>query len=100
MSNPADLISFALLLLPVGDWIAAVVLWQAHRHNPRLKALRERAQAAVILAISASVVAVLALNRLLSLGISPLILTPLFVGALLLMSAPAYLWLWLYWRGR
>jgi hypothetical protein len=88
------------LLVPMGLLPVAtgIVLWRYR--NSDSAALRERARLALLLAVLGLLVALLALNRIASLGIEGEQLGLAFVGALLLIDIASGLWLVEYWQGR
>jgi len=90
-----------LLILPLIDWTATVVLVTLARRRPRITFLVERAFAAVVVSIVTTVYALLALNTQ---GGFP-VLAPeaaLTVVRLLIIAlgAAPLVWLTLYWRRR
>lgn len=90
----------AWLLIPMGvlPVITAVVL--APHLNSASMALKERARLSVVLALLGVIVSLLALNRLLELGISSAWLAVSFAVILLLVDAASGMWLWQYLRNR
>lgn len=98
--NPLDLVFALLILLPVGDVLAAYVLVRVAAAHPHNRVLSEWALYTVLSALGASTVAFLALNRVFNLGFPREFGTVLLVLVLLGISFPPYRWLYLYWRGR
>ena len=88
------------LLVPMGvlPVITAIVL--APHVNSASMALKERARLSIVLALLGVIVAVLALNRLLNLGLSGAWLVLPFATALLLVDGASGVWLWQYLRNR
>lgn len=95
-----DGIAVLLLIAPVVDWTAAVILAVAATRYPAIVTLRERAVVAVVLALAASSAAVLAANRLHLLTIHGDAAIGLLAVALVLLSLPAVYWLGLLLTGR
>jgi hypothetical protein len=95
-----DLLSVLLIVPVVFQWAAAAILWAADRSRPGITALRERSQAQIVLAIVGTIVAILALNRLVPLQLSNQDALAILAAALLLISVPGLRWLYLYSRDR
>ena len=92
-------IAGVLVVLPVADWTAFVILFRASRQHPKVVSLRERSLGAGALAIGATGAGFLGLDQLLGLKLAPASLAiSLLAVALILMSMPALRWLWIYWR--
>lgn len=90
--------AYLLVGLMAFDWVAAVVLLIGDHAHPGVKALHERAQAQLVLALAASIFGILALNRIFILGLpGELLILGLVLGAVL-VSVPGLLWLWRYLR--
>lgn len=96
--TPLDFIAAVLFVLPIADWVAAVILL-ASAHNQHIASLTERSRTAVILAVCASIVAVFAWARLagtrLNTDVAVLGLVVVMIG----ISVPALNWLRLLIRG-
>jgi hypothetical protein len=95
------ILALGLLLAPVVDWPAASLLLRAARRNPDIKALRERAALAVVIAVALTVYAFAAFNAMFGypawgLAEGQLIARACFAAIGLF---PLY-WLWLYLSGR
>jgi hypothetical protein len=96
----SDALVWLVVVLPVFDWIVAVILgWTAYRY-PSILTLRERFVTAVMLAVVATVASGLGFVRfgLWSLDNGQAI--ALLCLALILTSAPSVLWLFLLVTGR
>ena len=91
-----DALAVLLILLPVADWLAAVILVRAARQKPPIHALTERAWSAVLLSIAATFAAILGFVRLQFLPIEREIAITMLALALVFVSIPALYWLWLY----
>lgn len=88
-----------LVVLAVLDWgVALYLVAAAWKH--RWAALIDRALTAVILAASATIAAILGLNRVVPLGLPPDVAILLLVVAIVLVSVPAVLWLYAYLAGK
>lgn len=85
--------SAALLVLPLVNWLAAALLYRAHRRAPEIVSLASRADDAIVLSLAATIGGVLGANRLLSLGLSSDVAVVLLALSLLLVSFPAIEWL-------
>lgn len=95
-----DALAALLLVLPLFDWtVAAILVWLAV-HNPQILTLRERAFAAVMLAFVATVAAVLAFVRFGVFELSNGAALTLIALALVAVSVPAMVWLFLLVTGR
>lgn len=94
-----DVISVALVVLVIVDWLAAAILYRLDRAHPNISALSDRAQAQAVLAIVATCFAVVALNRIVGLGLSSELVVALLAAGTLLVSMPGLLWLVRYLRG-
>jgi hypothetical protein len=95
-----DALAALLLVLPLFDWtVAAILAWLAV-HNPTILTLRERAFAAVMLAFVATVAAVLAFVRFGVLTMPNGVALTLIALALVAVSVPAMVWLFLLVTGR
>ena len=93
-------VALIVVLLPF-DWLSAILLIRFSHRNPDIAALRERAIAAVLIAVASSFGIVAAANAL---GGYPVMAPPetqiaVRLGWIILGFAPLR-WLWLYWRGR
>jgi hypothetical protein len=99
--SDADLDQLArfLIILPVGGWVATVLLWAGSLAEPHLLVLRERAVAAAVLSVCGTIIAVLGLDRLLSFGLPSLLVSLAIIGVFIALSIPSYIWLALYWLG-
>jgi hypothetical protein len=95
-----DVLIDLLLVLPVVDWVAAVILVGVSIRNPAILTLRERALDAVIVACVATIVGLLALVRYGWLFIANDVAILLLAGALVLSSVPSVFWLFLLGTGR
>lgn len=89
--------AFVLLLAPLLPLLAVLVLARHLAAGPL--SLRERAGLALRDLMVSSFIAFLAANRLFELGFQGDTLALLFAVALLLVSLPSGIWLWLYFRG-
>lgn len=99
MSEPlVSVVAVILLLAPLLPFVAFLVLVQHLASGPL--SLRERAGLALRDLLVSSFIAFLAANRLFSLGYSGDLLGLLFAVALLLVSLPSGVWLWLFYTGR
>ena len=87
------------VLLAVADWIAAVTLHLADRRASSV-ALHERAVTATFLALAATGVVVVFLNRALGRPLSEDLLGAITLAIVVLISAPALYWLALLVAGR
>lgn len=93
-----DLLTVAILVMPVIDWLAVVLLWRSYRRAQVVlgyppTTLKERGQAATVIAIATTFTAFLAVNRMLH-GPLPVELTVLIlVFVVLLPSLANLLWL-------
>jgi hypothetical protein len=95
-----DVLAAVLLVLPVFDWAVAVILmWHAMR-SPHILTLRERALAAVMLAFVATIAAFLAFVRFDVLVVPNEVALTLIGIALVAVSVPAMVWLFLLLTGR
>ena len=98
MSEPlVFIVGSVLLVAPILPLLAVMVLGR-HLSSNSLS-LRERAGLALRDLVVSSFIAFLAANRLFQLGFHGDALGLLFAGALLLVSLPSGIWLWLYFRG-
>lgn len=95
-----DALVWLVIILPIFDWIVAVVLGVTAYRFPTILTLRERFVTAVMLAIVASIAAMLGFVRFgtFELGNGQAIL--LLCLALILASVPAVIWLFLLVTGR
>ena len=100
MSN-LDALRLVLIVLPAIDLLAAVILWRAVRRadNDAPDALVDRAMAATVIWVAASIVAIAALAGLLRIGVPPDTLLAVVALGVMLPSLTSLLWVWRYWRG-
>ncbi len=89
-----------LIVLPVFDWLVAGILTYLSSKNPDILTLNERAVAAVMLAFVASIAAVLAFVRFGVLELPNGTALLLIAIALVVVSVPAMVWLFLLVTGR
>lgn len=82
------------------DWWVLAKQRRAHRLRPRPdREQLERIIAQAVLSVAATGIAITGINRVIGLGISGDVLALLLVGALLAISAPGLVWLWMF-RGK
>lgn len=97
--NGADLLFPLLVLMPVIDWAATVILVVLARRKPRIGFLTERAFSAFIVSLVTTIYAVVALNT--QLGF-PVIDNRAALGivrlAIVILGLAPLAWLVLYWR--
>lgn len=92
-------LSRLLVALAFLDWVVAgVLVVAAWRH--RWGALIDRALTALLLALSATIAAVLGLNRAIPLGLPRETAIALLVVAMILISVPAVLWVYAFLAGK
>jgi len=94
VTGPA-VVTLIVVLLAV-DWMAAAILLLANARNPGISALRERAIAALFIAGGSTVVSVIAGNIAHGWGLPGPTRLALLLAALVLASAPADCWIWLF----
>ena len=95
-----DALAALLIVLPLFDWTVAAILGWLAVQNPKILTLRERAFAAVMLAFVATVAAVLAFARFGVLTMPNGVALTLIAIALVAVSVPAMVWLFLLVSGR
>jgi hypothetical protein len=95
-----DALAWLLVVAPCFDWIVAVILMFFAIRHPSILTLRERAITAVMLALVASVAAVLAFVRFGVLTMPNGLALSLLAAALVIVSIPAMVWLFLLITGR
>lgn len=83
--------SRVLIVLAVCDWVFTAMIYLAARRY-RNAALIERATASIILSTVATIVAMLSLAYLLHVPIGVDLVNVTLVGALILVSAPQFIW--------
>lgn len=94
-------VTLLLLLLPVIDWTATIILHRATSRAPHENiALKERAKMAAVLATATTINGFLSFNRLADLNIESHLATVLLSISLILISVPNIYWLSLYLRNR
>lgn len=98
MSPAFTAVAIALVIMGVLPVLTAVVLFR-YRHADS-ETLRERASLSIPLAILGVTVAVLALNRLLDLGMEGELVALPFGVVLLIVDIASGKWLWQWWTGR
>jgi hypothetical protein len=91
--------SWVLILLALVDWISTIVLIRA-AHQLDEPSLNERAVAATVLTVAATLVAVLALAFIVSFDFPDGVGTAILVAGLLLVSTPQVVWVIAYRRGQ
>lgn len=94
-----DTAAVLLFLLPVPGWVATVLLLVASFQDPKITALTERAQMAVVLSFAATGVALLAASRLSARGIPNELAIAILIGVFFAVSAPQLVWLFRFLRG-
>lgn len=95
-----DILAWMLVVLPVFDWIVAGILVVMSMRNPEILTMGERAFAAVMLALVATLAAVLAFVRFGVLALPNGTALLLIAMALVAVSIPAMVWLFLLVTGR
>ena len=93
-------LAVALIVLPFFDWLAAAILGSVSVLHPEIRTLRERAVAAVLLALAATAGAFVAARYLHLLDLTHDQATAVVVAVLVLPSVPALYWLALLATGR
>ena len=88
----------ALVLAPVVDWIATLVLAWGARHSTSI-ALRERASTSAILSLAATGIAIPSFAFLQEIDLGDLG-TAVLIGGLLLVTVPQLIWLALFALGK
>ena len=87
------LVLLALIGAPIVNVSAAILLIWLHRQAPEVDVLRRNAWMAVALAVGSVGIAIVALNRALSLNLPADVLLVVFAFALLVVTLPALEWL-------
>jgi hypothetical protein len=95
-----DVLGWAFVLLPIGAWLCAGLLYWAHRMEPLATNLGERSIVAIRDALVTTIGAVLGLNRVASLGFPTELAVGLLAVGLLLVAAYPLAWLTQFYRGR
>lgn len=94
-------VALILLILPVIDWTASLILYRASKKiNHKNIALKERGQMAGVLATASTLSGLIAANRMFHLNIDSIIIIILLSISLILASIPNMYWLTLYLRSR
>ena len=95
-----DALAVLLILLIPFNWFVALLLAYISRKYPHILSLKERAVAAVICAIVATLAGVLAWSRLGVIDVSGSLALVLIATGLILVSVPQLYWLFLLVTGR
>ena len=100
MNGVSDALVPALLLLPVIDWIATVILiWLSRTASPKVGFLTERAMQAVIVSSVMTIFAVIFINTQTGFAIVPNDTARAITRVVtLVLGLGPVLWLWWYWR--
>ena len=88
-----DLLVVLLVVLPPIDWVVALILTNVSHRHPNILTLRERAIAAIVCAIVASIAGALAWARLGLWAITGEDALTLIAVSLVLVSVPNVYWL-------
>jgi len=95
----ALLLLIALVPVAVADWISAVILTRAARHNST--ALRERQWVAILSSVAVTLYFIVGVNTILGFPWFEVPVASIINRSLLLLIGVIPLrFLWLYWRGR
>jgi hypothetical protein len=95
-----DALVVLLVILPPIDWLVAIIIGHASRRHPHILVLRERAIAAVVAAIVASIAGLLAWSRLGFFDVTGDTALTMLAFGLVLASVPSLYWLSLLITGR
>lgn len=95
-----NVLAVLLIVLPVTDWAVWLILYTVSRQNPSILTLRERAIAALLCAIVASIAAGLAWSRFGVVVVPNSVAIILLALGLVIASVPSLYWLWLLLTGR
>jgi hypothetical protein len=97
--NGADLLFPLLVLVPIIDWSATVVLVTLARRQPRIGFLTERAFAATVISAVTTVYAIVALNTQLGFPVIDKTAALIIIRvAIVILGMAPLAWLFLYWR--
>lgn len=101
--TPRDALYVVLIVLPVVDLFASVVLWRAVRDSGGWRrapgSLKDRATAATLIWLAASLVATIALLGLVHIEAPRVVLLTLLTLAVLIPSMTSVLWVIRWWTG-
>jgi hypothetical protein len=95
-----DALVWLLVILPPVDWLAALILSSLSHHHPGVLTLRERAIAALVYALVATVAGLLGWAYFGFVDLPDGSVVPILAAVLVLASLPSVYWLLLLVTGR